>query len=281
MIGTNEAPPEPSAPRDDATVSLAQALAEAEETAALAAAARARAARLRRAALTLVDSNADANAMTDDVDNNNDAAVAARTPADAELLDAVLPAGQSVDYSITKTPLAEPKSVTRAARWRRQFPSLSSVWKAAALILICVFCGASGYMMWQHRDATQRAQRAAQIVAGARQGVVSLTSFDFKRAKEGTQQIIDSSTGKFRDEFKQRASDFERMVEQSKEVIEETVNAVAIESMNDHSASVLVSTTSRKTNSAGVKDQPRVWRLLVTVTEDGGQYKMSRVEFLQ
>ena len=81
----------------------------------------------------------------------------------------------------------------------------------------------------------------------------SLTSFDFKRAKEGTQQIIDSSTGKFRDEFKQRASDFATMIEQSKEVIEETVNAVAIESINDHSASVLVSTTSRKTNSAGVR----------------------------
>ena len=281
MIGTNEAPPGPSAPRDDATASLAQALAEAEETAALATAARARAARLRREALALVDSNADANAMTGDVDNNDDAAVAARTPADAELLDAVLPVGQTVDYSSTKMQLAEPKSVTRPARWRRRFPSLSAVWKAAALILICVLCGASGYMTWQHRDATQRAQRAAQIVAGARQGVVSLTSFDFKRAKEGTQQIIDSSTGKFRDEFKQRASDFATMIGQSKEVIEETVNAVAIESMNGHSASVLVSTTSRKTNSAGVKDQPRAWRLLVTVTEDGGQYKMSRVEFLQ
>ena len=41
-----------------------------------------------------MNSNADANAMTGDVDNNDDAAVAAQTPADADLLDAVLPAGR-------------------------------------------------------------------------------------------------------------------------------------------------------------------------------------------
>jgi Mce-associated membrane protein len=34
------------------------------------------------------------------------------------------------------------------------------------------------------------------------------------------------------------------------------------------------------TNSAGAKDEPRAWRLRVTVTEDGGQYKMSKVDFI-
>jgi Mce-associated membrane protein len=150
----------------------------------------------------------------------------------------------------------------------------------AAIILILCFAGASGYMVWQDRDATERAQRAANFVAGARQGIVNMTSLDFNKAKEDVQRVLDSSTGEFRDDFQQRAKDFASVVEQSKVVTEGKVNAAAVESMDGNSASVLVSATSRITNSAGAKDEPRVWRLRVTVTEDGGQYKMSKVEFV-
>lgn len=63
-------------------------------------------------------------------------------------------------------------------------------------------------------------------------------------------------------------------------VTEGTVNAAAVESMSGNTALVLVSATSRVTNSSGAKDEPRPWRLRVTVTEEGGQYKMSKVEFV-
>lgn len=71
-----------------------------------------------------------------------------------------------------------------------------------------------------------------------------------------------------------------RLSNSPKVVTEGTVNATAVESMNEHSAVVLVAATSRVTNSAGAKDEPRAWRLKVTVTEEGGQYKMSKVEFV-
>jgi len=117
-------------------------------------------------------------------------------------------------------------------------------------------------------------------VAGARQGIINMTSLDFNRAKEDVQRVIDSSTGQFRDDFQQRAKDFTSVVEQSKVTTQGTVNAAALESMNGNSASVLVSATSKITNAAGAKDEPRVFRLRVTVTEDGGQYKMSKVDFV-
>jgi Mce-associated membrane protein len=173
---------------------------------------------------------------------------------------------------------AEPES--RPAGWRRWVPSLSVTWKVAAIILIICFAGAIGYMAWQRHDATERQQRAARFVAGARQGIVNMTSLDFNKAKEDVQRVLDSSTGEFRDDFQQRAKDFTTVVEQSKVVTEGTVNAAALESMDTHSASVLVSATSKITNSAGAKDEPRAWRLRVTVTEDGGQYKMSKVDFI-
>jgi Mce-associated membrane protein len=49
--------------------------------------------------------------------------------------------------------------------------------------------------------------------------------------------------------------------------------------MTDDSAVVLVASTSEVSNSAGAKQNPRSYRLLVTITRDGDQLKMSKVEF--
>ncbi|OBI97583.1 hypothetical protein [Mycobacterium asiaticum] len=169
---------------------------------------------------------------------------------------------------------------SRSSRWRRRRPSLSTTLKVAAIILTCAFVAASGYMLWYEHNANERHQRAANFVAGAKQGVINMTSLDFNRAKEDVQRLLESSTGEFRDDFAQRAKDFVTVVEQSKVVTQGTITATAVESMSDNSASVLVTATSRITNAAGAKDEPRVWRLRVTVTEEGGQYKMSKLEFV-
>ena len=152
---------------------------------------------------------------------------------------------------------AESESESARSRRRLRLPSLSVTWKAAAIILICAFIGASGYMMWQRHEITEHNQRTANFVAGARQGVVNMTSLDFNRAKEDVQRVIDSSTGQFRDDFQQRAKDFTTVVEQSKVVTQGTVNAAAVQSMDGNSALVLVAATSRITNAAGAKDEPR------------------------
>ena len=164
------------------------------------------------------------------------------------------------------------------ARRRSRMPSMLA--KPVAILLILGFAGASGYMVWKHQEATRQQQRTAAFVAGARQGVINLTSLDFNRAKEDVQRVIDSSTGEFKDQFQQRAADFTRVVQESKAITEGTVNGVAVESMDEHSAKVLVSATSRVTNKPDVNDEPRTWRLKVSVTDDGGRYKMSNLEFV-
>ncbi|HEY2501847.1 MAG TPA: hypothetical protein VGI68_10625 [Mycobacterium sp.] len=292
---------------------LEEAEAEAAEAEALAAAARARAraARLRREATAQAEAeaaaesesgtNAEAEVETpaeaeaeaaqdeaeaDAAEDEDEDDTASAEAADEESPDADAEAQETTEYSDESDEEASDETAEAAAPesrpsgWRRWVPSLSVTWKIAAIILIICFAGAIGYMAWQHHDATERGQRAARFVAGARQGVVNMTSLDFNKAKEDVQRVLDSSTGEFRDDFQQRAKDFTTVVEQSKVVTEGTVNAAALESMDKHSASVLVSATSKITNSAGAKDEPRAWRLRVTVTEDGGQYKMSKVDFI-
>ena len=50
--------------------------------------------------------------------------------------------------------------------------------------------------------------------------------------------------------------------------------------MTDDTAIVLVAASSRVTNSAGAKQEPRSWRLRVDLQRDGDQIKMSKVEFV-
>jgi Mce-associated membrane protein len=296
MTKANEPPEDSATSKADAMALLEEAEAEAAEAEALAAAARARAraARLRREALAKAEAEAESKAEPES-EPESEAKVEAETeaeaadeeaPADdadaeetAEDSDKAAETDEADDEASDETAEAT-EPVSRLARWRRLLPSMSLTWKVAAIILIICFVAASGYMAWQHRDATQREQRAARFVAGARQGIVNMTSLDFTKAKEDVQRVIDSSTGQFRDDFQQRAKDFTTVVEQSKVTTEGTVNAAALESMDEHSASVLVSATSKITNAAGAKDEPRAWRLRVTVTEDGGQYKMSKVDFV-
>jgi Mce-associated membrane protein len=56
--------------------------------------------------------------------------------------------------------------------------------------------------------------------------------------------------------------------------------AVDLDSMTNDSAVVLVASTSEVTNAAGAKQDPRTFRLIVTLTRDGDRLKMSKVEFV-
>jgi Mce-associated membrane protein len=303
MAEAKKPPHDSTTSKADTLALIAEAEAEAAEAEALAAAARARAraARLRREVQAQAETEAEAEAAetteevpdagedatdtpeakTDDTDADVTDADAAETDADSDSTDADDADDAETEEEVSDQTPEDAESESESARsWRRVLPPLSVTWKAAVIILICAFVGASGYMVWQRHETTERNQRTANFIAGARQGVVNMLSLDFKRAKEDVQRVIDSSTGQFRDDFQQRAKDFTTVVEQSKVVTEGSVNAAGVQSIDGNSALVVVAATSRITNAAGAKDEPRRWRLKVSVTDDGGQYKMSKLEFV-
>lgn len=261
---------EPQAPEVTAKVLLDEAEAEAvaAEAVAAAAKARARAARLRREALGLPDPAE----IYDDEDLAEDLS------AEYETYDETAGDDEEYDEDYYESDEDYDESPAERAAWRRWMPAIAAV---VAVIGICAFVGLSAYMVAQHRDATKHQQRQAAFVAGAKQGVLSMISLDFNKAKEDVQRVIDGSTGQFKDDFQQRANDFVSVVTQSKAVTEGTVNATALESINGNSAVVLVSATSQVTNAPPGKDvPPLVWRLRVTVSDIGGHYKMSKVEYV-
>ena len=255
-----------------------EAEAEAAEAEAMAAAARARARalRLRRQAQAAAVVEAEAT----EVEAETETADVAAEPVDAIEVDD--------DTSDTEDSKEDDEPEEAPARKRRRFSlprfSLRRILKllAAGLSLVCTaaLITLSVLMVINHRHQAAEQQRRAEFTAAARQSVVTLMSLDFNKAKDDVQRIIDNSTGTFRDDFKTQAEDFIKVAQDSKVITEVTVNATALESMTDDSAVALVSASSRVTNSAGAKQEPRSWRLSVNLQREGGQIKMAKVEFV-
>ncbi|MCQ4360756.1 MAG: hypothetical protein CK429_26130 [Mycobacterium sp.] len=267
-----------------------EAEAEAAEAEALAAAARARARaiKLRREAQLAEAKKPVEEDISDEPADGEDTleadageAEGAEEPEDAEAA-----ADSESDGTQAIAEAAEVDSretaVSESGRRRPRRPKLSSVAAVLAVVISLVAVGASVEMAVLHKHAVRERQQVAEYAAAARQGVVTLTSLDFEHAKEGVQRIVEVSTGTFKDDFLKMADDFTNVVEQSKVVSQGSVQAAAVDldSMTDNSAVVLVASTSEVTNAAGAKQDPRKYRLIVTMTRDGGQLKMSKVEFV-
>ncbi|MEZ0366863.1 hypothetical protein ACAG26_24625 [Mycobacterium sp. pUA109] len=155
-------------------------------------------------------------------------------------------------------------------------------WVAATLAVLAVggLIAASVLMVLQDRDVQHRQRQAGEYMAAARQGVVTLMSLNFNTVDDDVKRILDNSTGEFKKDFEKQAGDFVKMAKESKAVTEATATFAAIDSMTDHDATVLVAANTKVSNSGGAKDEPRNWRLAVKVVREGGQVKMSSVEFV-
>ncbi len=167
----------------------------------------------------------------------------------------------------------------RSRRWWLCRPRWKAVAVGAAIVLSCASLGASGYMVWHHRTVLRERHLAAEFSAAARQSVVTLMSVDANKAREYVQRVIDNSTGKFKDDIQATVDDLTRAMEQSKASTRVHVDAVAVESMTDDSAVVLVAAKSDLIDPDNTKRDPQSWRISITLKRDGGQLKMSKVDF--
>jgi Mce-associated membrane protein len=238
-----------SAPTDADALALAEAEALEAETAAAAARAKAEVLRLRREA-----EQAKAKAETEHDESADDDATEVGTGAG------------------TATPsMAARARPARVARWAAGVVTVLAI---GALITAGVL------IVIQHRAVQARQDRNAQFEAAARQGVVTLMSLDYNKVDDNVKAIVDNSTGDFKKDFESAAEDFKKTARDSKAITEASVSSAAVETSTDRDAVVLVAATTKVTNAAGARQEPRNWRLSVNLVREGDQIKLSKVEFV-
>lgn len=147
-------------------------------------------------------------------------------------------------------------------------------------MLICAALALSGYVVQYHRRAADERHRTDEFAAAARQGVTVLMSIDANNARDGVQRIIDDSTGPFQTGVLLGEDDLVKAVEDSKVSTKVAVKAVAVESMTEESAVVLVATRTEVANPDKSKPPPRSWRVVMTIQRDGGKLKIAKAESL-
>ncbi|WP_166906017.1 Mce protein [Mycobacterium sp. DL440] len=171
----------------------------------------------------------------------------------------------------------EAEDATTKRRGSLRTPSVALV----GVALVVALAALTGWLGYGFYHVHHEQQRRDMFMETARQGATNLTSIDWEHAEDDIQRVLDSSTGRFYDDFERRSKSFLDVVKQIKSKSVGTVTASGLESYSDDKADVLMSVTVRSTN-AGVPEQaPQVWRMVLTVQDIDGKAKVSNVEFIQ
>ena len=156
--------------------------------------------------------------------------------------------------------------------------------KRSAIIAVAVIVGAlAGLTGWlSYRDYQTREAQAQQnlYVQVARQAAVNLTTISYTEADADVQRILDSATGTFRDDFQQRSRPFVDVVKQAQSKSEGMVGEAGLESISGDQARVLVAVSVKTSIATAPEQEPRRWRLRITVADTSDGAKVSNVEFV-
>lgn len=195
--------------------------------------------------------------------------------------DAAVGAGTVPDEEPTKPESRRrpwPRWRWRRLCWRR--PGRKAVAFAGALAVACAALSASTYIANEHREAVQQRQRATQFAVAARDGILTMLSINAATARADVQRFADGTTGEFKAGLLLNGEQFVKAVEQSNASTKGTVQAFAVQSMTNDSAIVLVTAKSEVTEPGKDKPTSRPMRIVVNLQRDGGQIKISKVEFV-
>jgi Mce-associated membrane protein len=137
-----------------------------------------------------------------------------------------------------------------------------------------------GWLGFRTHQSQQTDRQRAVYLAAARQGAVNLTTISYTEVDADIKRILDSATGTFYDDFQQRSQPFVEVVKQSQSKSQGTVTESALESVTGDTAKALVSVAVTTSTAQAAQQQPRSWRMRISVQMMGDTAKVSNVEFV-
>jgi Mce-associated membrane protein len=185
--------------------------------------------------------------------------------------------GERTDGGDTATAATEIEQ-NNGRRWWR--PSALTVGAIAVSLTVVAVATVAGWLGWQTMQAHDKQQQRADLLQVGRQTAMNLISIDYTTVDADIQRVLDTSADTFHDEFKSNATAFANVMRQARTKNQGSITEAGVESIDDDSAQILV-TASVKTSSAGAAEQdPRIWRMRITVSQTPGGAKVSNVGFV-
>ncbi|AEV74103.1 hypothetical protein MycrhN_3584 [Mycolicibacterium rhodesiae NBB3] len=150
----------------------------------------------------------------------------------------------------------------------------------AGLVVVLALAGLTGWSGYRGYKAYQGEKQRELFLQVGRQGAINLTTIDWEHAEADVQRVLDSATGTFYDDFQNRSAPFVEVVKQAQSKSVGTISEAGLESASNDEAKVLVAVTVNTSNLGAPQQEPRAWRMRLTVTKVGDDAKVSNVEFV-
>ena len=147
----------------------------------------------------------------------------------------------------------------------------------AVVTALAALVGWLGFRAYQSHSADQ--QRSLFLQVG-RQGAINLTTIDWQHADADVERILSSATGTFFDDFSKRSQPFIDVVKRAQSTSVGTVTEAGVESETANDAKVLVAVSVKTSIASAPEQNPRAWRMRVSVQKVGEDVKVSNVEFV-
>lgn len=152
--------------------------------------------------------------------------------------------------------------------------------RRVVIAVLVALAAITGWLGWRDIEVRRTEATREQMVAAGRTGLLALTTIDHQQVDVDVQRILDTSTGAFREDFEKKAEGFKDAARKAQSRSVGTVTEAGWESADGDTGRVLVALTVMTTNRGVPERQPKAWRTRVTVTKDGGEYKVAAVEFV-
>jgi Mce-associated membrane protein len=149
-----------------------------------------------------------------------------------------------------------------------------------ALLILGALGALTAWLSLQAHESHQRAQQREVFLQTARQGALNLTTISYTEVDADIKRILDSATGGFYDDFQKRSQPFVDVVKQAQSKSQGAIAAAGLESVQGDGAQAIVSVAVTTSNAGAAEQQPRAWRMRISVQEVGDTAKVSNVEFV-
>ncbi|QLL07562.1 mammalian cell entry protein [Mycobacterium vicinigordonae] len=150
----------------------------------------------------------------------------------------------------------------------------------AGVIGVIAVGSLTGWLGYRSYNAHRADDQRNHFIAAGRKVAQALTTISYTEIDSNLQRILESSTGSFHDDFQNRSKPFAEVVKQAQSTSQGTIEAAGLESQSGDLARVLVAVSVKTSLNGTPEPEPRRWRMRLDVVRQGGDFKVSDVQFV-